>query len=72
MDVGGRAMSYYHSIAGIARVDGTDLGKNDIWVPITFLLANIVYDIGSFILSDDTVERYFGVLFGEEYYESRW
>lgn len=69
IDLGGRALSYYHAVTGIVGVDGTDLEKTDIWVPTVFLIANITYDIGGFILSDDEIPRYFGILFGEEYYE---
>ena len=65
-------MSYYHSIAGIARMEGTDLSKTDVWIPASFLAVNVVYDVATFWVSEDTVERYFGVLFGEEYYPSRW
>jgi hypothetical protein len=69
IDVGGRLLSYYHALAGIGRVKGADLGEVDIWIPVSFLVLNISYDILSFVLSGDTIKRYFGVLVGERYYE---
>lgn len=69
-DVANRGLSYYHALAGLARVDGVDLGKVPIWIPATFLIINVAYDIGTFLLSKDTMKRYFGVLIGEEYYDA--
>ncbi len=68
IDVGGRLLCYYHALSGIGRVKGADLGEVDIWIPVSFLILNVSYDVLSFVISGDTLKRYFGVLVGDKYY----
>lgn len=59
---------YAHTVYGIARLDGTDLSKEDIWISLVMLGGGLAYDIYDFA-TEDKLENRFKVLFGEYYYE---
>ncbi len=68
-DVFGRISSYYHTVLGlVGRPKHMDLCKEDRWIAGAFLIGNVIYDVGSWLLSEDDFETYFGVLFGEKFY----
>ena len=57
---------YVHAIRGIARDKNSDLGKEDLWVSLSFLLGGMSYDV--YDLLTDSPSRYVGVLAGQEFY----
>lgn len=60
---------YYQTIQGIARKKDKDLGKEDIWISIVMLSGVAIFDLVDFFTDED--DRYFGVLFGEDFYEPK-
>lgn len=67
IDLGARASSYYHCIAGLSGIDGSDMADSDKWIPATILAVNILYDIISFVVDDELI-KYLKVLIGEDHY----
>lgn len=59
---------YAHTIYGIARLEGTDLSKEDVWISLVMLGGGLAYDIYDFV-TEDKPENRFKVLFGEYFYE---
>jgi len=63
---------YYHIVLGLTRVDHADLGKEDVWISVAMLSGALLYDLWDFFTDRSDVwfsDRYFGVLFGEKFYE---
>jgi hypothetical protein len=63
---------YYHVSLGLARANHADLGKEDVWISIVMLAGGLLYDFWDFFTDKKDVwfsDRYFGVLFGEKFYE---
>ena len=65
--IGNKGAFYWNCIKGIAGVKTADLGKEELWVPITMLFAGLTYDVFD-IFVDDSPSRYLEVLFGESFY----
>lgn len=58
---------YGGTLFGLARLDQTDLGKEDVWISAVMLLGGLTIDLVDFL--SDEPKRYFGVLVGESFYE---
>ena len=68
LDFGSMASTYTHSILGLARSEQTDLGKHDAWIAGAFLVVQLTYDIVRIGFSDGGFEKYFKVMFGQDFY----
>lgn len=66
----GNQLSYYgHVVAGLARIKSTDLGQEDVWISVAFLVGGLSYDLFDlFSDPDPTGALRFKVLIGEEFY----
>jgi len=63
---------YYHITLGLFRADHADLGKEDAWISVAMLAGSLIYDAWDFFTDKSDAwfsDRYFGVLFGEKFYE---
>lgn len=58
---------YGNIIAGLARIEHKDLGKEEVWISGVMLVGSLTIDLIDFF-SDDP-KRYFGVLIGENFYD---
>lgn len=66
LSLGNQIAFYFHAGAGLARVDSTDLGREEAWISAVMLLGGITYDI--YDMARDGGKN-FKVMFGEEFYE---
>ena len=65
LSFGNQLAFYFHAGAGLARIESTDLGKEEAWISAVMLLGGITYDIYD-MASDGG--RNFKVMFGEGFY----
>lgn len=68
LDFGAGISTYAHSLMGISRMSGADLGEQNILIPILLFGIQLTYDIYRIGMSEGGFEKYFNVLFGEDYY----
>jgi len=66
LSFGNQMAFYFHVGAGLARIESTDLGKEEMWISGVMLLGGITYDI--YDLAKDQGKN-FKVMFGEEFYK---
>lgn len=57
---------YFHVASGLARIESSDMGKQDAWISGVMLVGAMTYDLYD-ILSDNG--NYLNVLIGEGFYE---
>jgi hypothetical protein len=60
---------YGQAVLGLARAESTDLGKERAWISGVMLAGGLAIDLVDFLT--DTPDRYFGVLFGEHFYDNK-
>lgn len=66
LSLGNQIAFYFHAGAGLARIESTDLGREEMWISAVMMLGGITYDI--YDMARDGGKN-FKVMFGEEFYE---
>ena len=67
LSLGNQIAFYFQTGAGLARIESTDLGREEMWISAVMMLGGITYDI--YDMARDGGKN-FKVMFGEEFYEN--